>query len=71
MQAYVLLAPDSSTTMYAIVEAMKSARTKLNPEMTVNGMPVKFKKYIVEHKASLSDNTLKVCEENKVFSLFF
>lgn len=71
MQAYVLLAPDSSTTMYPMLEAMKRSKTKLNSEMKVNGMSMKFKKYIVQHEAQLSENTMKLCEENKVFSIFF
>lgn len=71
MQAYVLLTPDSATTMYSMMEAMKRSRTKLNPEIIVNGISMKYKKYIVEHKAQLSEQTLKICEENKVFSIFF
>lgn len=71
LQAYVLLAPDSSMTMDIMVESMKSAKTKLNPPISVNGMSEKFKRYVVDNKASLSDETLRLCEDNKVFSLLF
>lgn len=71
LQAYVLLAPDSSNTMDMLVESMKNEKVKLNPVMTVNGFPVKFKKYVSDNKASLHETTLGICEENKVFSLLF
>ena len=71
LQAYVLLAPDSSITMDMMVESMKNERAKLNPPMTVNGFSVKFKKYVMDNKVSLSEITLGICEANKVFSLLF
>lgn len=70
-QAYILLAKDSEMTVTALTNAMKNARTKLTPNMTVNGNLVKFKKYVTDHKKNLSELALKICEENKVFSFLF
>lgn len=70
-QAYLLLAPDSESTVQAITNAMRNARSKLNLPIYLNGVPAKFKKYVIDHKGQLKDVTVKICEENKVFSLLF
>lgn len=70
-QAYVLITEDSAAAVEAIVNAMKNAGAKLNPTMLVNGQQVKFKKFVTEHKSQLSPTALQLCEQNKVFSMFF
>lgn len=70
-QAYVILAPDSESTATYIINGMKNAKARLNPSMYVDGKPIKFKKYIQDNKGRLSEFTIKVCEDNKVFSLLF
>lgn len=70
-QAYVLTAPDTPDTGHAITAAMRNAGAKLNPNIILNGQSVKFKKYAIDMKTRLSSLTLELCEENKVFSIFF
>lgn len=70
-QAYVLLAEDSAAVIGTMVTAMKNAGAQLNPNMTVDGRAVKFKKYIMEQKDRLSSMTLTLCKENRVFTMFF
>ena len=50
---------------------MKQAKAKLNPPIMVDGKSLKFKKYITDNKAKLSQMTMILCEENGVFSFFF
>ncbi len=70
LQAYVLNTTESYEVSQGIVQQMSAARLKLNTEITVNGGSVKFKKYVSEHKKELSPLSLRLCEENKMFSLF-
>lgn len=70
-QGYVLVTDDSSVVAQAIVGAMKQAKAKLNPPIMVDGKSLKFKKYITDNKAKLSQMTMILCEENGVFSFFF
>jgi len=71
LQAYVLITKDDDAAADAIVEAMLRARTRLNSAMVVGGENVTFKRYATEHKGQLSPTTLRLCTENRVFSLFF
>ena len=71
LQAYVLISEDSAAIVEAIVATMKQAGARLNPSIIVNGQSVKFKKYVTDVKAQLSQMTLTILEENRVFSLFF
>ncbi|MBQ8559446.1 MAG: hypothetical protein IJ439_05630 [Tyzzerella sp.] len=71
LQAYVLKAEDSVAIVEAMVTAMKNAGTKLNDSIIVNGVSMRFKKYVMDCKAQLSQMTLAILEENKVFSIFF
>lgn len=43
----------------------------LKDNMTVEGKSIKFKKYIVDNKASLSQDINEICEQLGVFKLFF
>lgn len=70
-QAYVLTADDSTAVISAMVDAMKNSKAKLNALIYVNGQSTKFKKYVTDNKAYLSQMTLTLCEENHVFSFFF
>lgn len=70
-QAYVLTTQDSMDTVSMITTAMKNAGAKLNPNVSVNGQSIKFKKLVTDNKSQLSSVTANLCEENKVFSLFF
>lgn len=70
LQAYVLTTQDSYDVARAIVNDMLSMKIKMNSEVIVNGLTTKFKKYVAEKKATLSPLALKICEENKMFSLF-
>lgn len=70
-QAYVLISEDSAVIVQAMVAAMKNAGAKLGDSMTVNGQMVKFKKFVMDYKEQLSQMTLTILEENKVFSIFF
>lgn len=70
-QAYVLTADDSAAAVAAMADAMKNGKAKLNAIMYVNGQSTKFKKYVTDNKAYLSQITLTLCEENHVFSFFF
>ena len=65
-----MLAQDSYDVVRAIVNDMLSLKIKMNSEVIVNGLTTKFKKYVAEKKATLSPLALKICEENKMFSLF-
>lgn len=71
LQAYVLTSGDSETAAQTLVNAMKQAQTKLNPPIQVDGMQMKFKKYIVDNRQALGSLTEKLCTDNKVFSLLF
>lgn len=69
-QGYVLSAPDSEDVMRSVSEAFMQLNVRLANEMLVNEKNVKFKKYAGEHKRRLSEITYKLCEENRMFSLF-
>lgn len=71
LQAYVLIAEDSIAIVEAMVAAMKNAGAKLSDNMIVNGQTMRFKKFVTDYKAQLSQMTLTILEENKVFSFFF
>lgn len=71
LQAYILISEDSVAIVEAMVAAMKQAGARLNANILVNGQSVKFKKYVTDCKTQLSQMTLTILEENKVFSLFF
>ena len=70
LQAYVLNSNDSYDVSNAIISSMLTSKIKLNSEVTVGGNTVKFKKYVSENKVALSPLALKICEENRLFSLF-
>lgn len=70
LQAYVLITCDSYDAARVIVEELQEAKMKLGAEVLVNGSAVRFRKYVGERKASLSPLTLRLCEENRMFSLF-
>ena len=70
-QAYILLTPDAGDTMEAVTSAMKKAGARLNADMIVNGQSIKFKRYILDKKQQLTSETIQLCEDNKVFSVFF
>lgn len=70
MQLYLLCARDDAATAAAVTEAMRQAKARWNGDLTVDGCPVKFKKYVQEHRAQLSPLALQLCEENHVFSFF-
>lgn len=70
LQAFVLNTTESYEVSHGMIQQMSAARVKLNTEISVNGGPAKFKKYVGEHKNELSPLALRLCEENKMFSLF-
>lgn len=69
-QTYILYSEDPYDISYGITEAFRIKKTKLNGDIKVNGKSLKFKKYVSENKESLSPLTLRLCEENRVFSIF-
>ena len=71
LQGYVLTTTDDDGTADQLVAAMFQARAKLNPQINAGGVTLPFKKYATENKSRLSPLTLRLCTENKVFSLFF
>lgn len=71
LQGYVLTTEDAPEPAEALVNAMKNAKSKLNLPISVDGVSMKFKKYIVDHRQELSALTEQLCAENKVFTLLF
>ena len=71
LQAYVLMAKDSTEIAGAMIATMKNAGSKLSDNITVNGQMMRFKKFVTDYKTQLSQETLTILEENKVFSFFF
>lgn len=71
LQAYVLMTKDSAEIVGAMIAAMKNAGSKLSDNITVNGQMMRFKKFAMDYKTQLSQETLTILEENKVFSFFF
>jgi hypothetical protein len=69
-QNYVLYSADPYDIAHGITEALIIKKVKLNGDIKVNDKSFKFKKYISENKASISPLTLRLCEENRVFSIF-
>lgn len=69
-QAYVLTTQDSGASAHAMAAAMAD-HVKLNPALQVNGVPVKFKRYILDRREKLSPVTEFLCNEQGVFSFFF
>lgn len=70
-QAYVLTAKESEPTAVIITEKMKSAGARLNMPIEVNGVSMKFKKYVVDNRAAIGGLTEKLCADNRVFSILF
>lgn len=71
LQGYVLTTDDPEPVATQLVGAMLQARTKLNPQINAGGVNMTFKKYAQENRDRLSALTTLLCEDNKVFSLFF
>ena len=71
IQAYVLTAQETEQTAERITELMKEAGAKLNAGIEVNGIPMKFKKYVAENREKLGSLTEKLCSDNRVFSILF
>jgi len=69
-QAYLLTSEDGYDVTYAITEAFNGRKVKLTSEVKVNGNLLKFKKYLDNNRADLSEISNKLCEKYKVFSLF-
>lgn len=69
-QAYILIGQDHYEIARSILEQLYAKRIKLASAVTVNGINSKFKKYVQKHKSGLSPLSLRLCEENKMFSLF-
>ncbi|MDF2511284.1 MAG: hypothetical protein K0S04_1150 [Herbinix sp.] len=69
-QIYVLCSEDPYDIAHGITEALTIKKVKLSGDIKVNDKSLKFKKYISENKASVSPLTLRLCEENRVFSIF-
>jgi hypothetical protein len=72
LQAYILTSLDIFAVTIEIVRQMINSKTKINSEIrVVGGKGQKFKKYLVDNSEHLSQATLQICEEYKVFSKFF
>jgi len=69
-QIYVLASSDSYETAKAIAGIFNEKKVKLNNEIRVNGMLMKFKKYLGENKNRLSSLTLQLADEYRMFSFF-
>lgn len=71
-QAYILLAPDNVDLIRNVIDSMLAKKLlKLNGEIMVSNERIKFKKYVVNNKGSISGKTNSLCEHYKVFSLLF
>lgn len=70
MQAYTLVSEDGYEIAGSVVSEFDKAKTKLYTDITVNGVRMKFKKYIAENKERISPLTSQICQENKSFFLF-
>ena len=69
-QAYVLNSLEDYHDSSGVLKQITAEKVKLNTEVTVGSKLVKFKKYIGEHKQELEAMTMKLCEEQRLFSLF-
>ena len=69
-QAFVLCGNEKQDVAVSVTNDFKERKIKLNTEIFVNDKAIKFKKYVAEHKSELSPESLQLCEENKMFSLF-
>ncbi len=69
-QIYLLASSDSYETAKAIADIFNEKKVKLNNEIRVNGMTMKFKKYLGENKNRLSSLTLQLADEYRMFSFF-
>lgn len=69
-QAYVLCTNESYDMACAVLQQIFAEKVKLNADIAVNGSAMKFKKYASAHKNELSPLSLRLCEENRMFSLF-
>lgn len=70
VQSYILYSEDPYDIAFGITEAFRIKKIKLSGDIKVNGKSLKFKKYVSENKESLSPLTLRLCEDNRVFSIF-
>lgn len=72
LQGYILISADMHAVTMEIIEAMINAKVKINEKVFAsNGTEQKFKKYVLENRASLNSMSEMICEEYKVFSRFF
>lgn len=69
-QAYILNTTEGYDLSNMILQQMLSVGIKLNTDISVNGGSIKFKKYVGEHKNELSQLSLQLCTEHKMFSFF-
>lgn len=69
LQGYVLVSDENYDIVKAVVNTLIELKLKFNTEIIVNGVAVKFKKYVSDNKTELSPRTFQMCEENKMFSL--
>ena len=75
-QGYLLASPDSEDVTGEILKVLVDGRTSLAEPISVTGASgaassIKFKKYLVAHKADLSPAARGFAEEHKLFGGFF
>lgn len=69
LQAYCILAPDPYDVGTQMVRAMSSV-SRMGQNIEVNGGSVRFKKYLKDRRGQLSPVADRLCDEQKLFSLF-
>jgi hypothetical protein len=72
LQAYTLVTTDSQTTALEVANFLISGKKlKLNDVVQVSGSNMRLKKYVMANSVSLSTATNAICEQYRMFSLFF
>ena len=70
LQAYLLICNEPYETMNAVTQILKSLGLNLKQDIRRNAARVKFKKFVKDESSQITPTCMRICNENKLFSLF-
>ena len=70
LQAYLISCNESYETMNSVTCTLKNAGLNLRQDIKWNGNRIKFKKFIKNEGNQIAPICMRICSENKLFSLF-
>ena len=70
LQAYLLVGKESHEVMNAVTDTLIQSGIRIREDIKVNGIRMKFRRFLKDPKSRISDTCLQICRENRVFTFF-